>query len=41
MDSDTLSLFHPLVQQWFQEKVGNPTDVQENVWPGIVKGRGL
>ncbi len=34
-----LSLFHPLIQQWFSEKVGQPTDVQEKAWPEISRGR--
>ncbi len=39
MASTSLSSFHPLIQQWFHEKVGAPTDVQEKAWPEIVKGR--
>jgi ATP-dependent helicase Lhr and Lhr-like helicase len=33
-----LSFFHPLIRQWFSEKVGKPTEVQEKAWPEIVKG---
>ncbi len=39
MPSSTLPSFHPLIQQWFSEKVGTPTDVQEKAWPEIAKGR--
>ena len=39
MSASSLSYFHPLIQQWFSEKVGAPTDVQEKAWPEIVKGR--
>ncbi len=39
MPASSLSFFHPLIQQWFSEKVGAPTDVQEKAWPEIVKGR--
>jgi ATP-dependent helicase Lhr and Lhr-like helicase len=39
MKSEVLSLFHPLIQKWFSENVGAPTDVQEKAWPEIVKGR--
>ncbi len=39
MSSSALSLFHPLIQSWFSEKVGTPTDVQEKAWPEIAKGR--
>ena len=33
-----LSLFHPLVARWFQERVGVPTDVQAQAWPRIAAG---
>jgi ATP-dependent Lhr-like helicase len=39
MTSAGLSLFHPLIQQWFREKVGIPTDIQEHAWPEIAQGR--
>ena len=39
MKSEVLSLFHPVIQKWFSEKVEAPTDVQEKAWPEIVKGR--
>ncbi|MGE5172896.1 MAG: DEAD/DEAH box helicase [Betaproteobacteria bacterium] len=35
MSASGLSLFHPLIQQWFGEKVGTPTDVQTMAWPEI------
>jgi ATP-dependent Lhr-like helicase len=35
---DVLSLFHPLVRQWFREQVGTPTDIQNKAWPEIAKG---
>ncbi|MEK6795471.1 MAG: DEAD/DEAH box helicase [Spirochaetota bacterium] len=28
----SLSRFHPLIAQWFTERVGTPTDVQERAW---------
>ena len=34
-----LSIFHPLIQQWFSKQVGTPTDVQEKTWPEIAKNR--
>lgn len=34
-----LSFFHPLIQKWFLEKVGTPTDIQKKAWPDIVRGR--
>ncbi len=39
MTASGLSFFHPLIQQWFSEKVGIPTDIQEKAWPEIVKGK--
>ncbi len=33
--SDPLELFHPLVREWFAERVGTPTDVQAKAWPLI------
>ncbi len=33
-----LSLFHPLIQKWFFEKVGTPTDIQQKAWPQISSG---
>ena len=38
MPSTGLALFHHLIEQWFSEKVGTPTDVQEKTWPEIAKG---
>lgn len=36
--NEPLSLFHPAVQQWFQEKVGAPTPPQVLGWPSIAAG---
>ncbi|MCP5051624.1 MAG: DEAD/DEAH box helicase, partial [bacterium] len=36
--ADSLNLFHPLIRQWFLERVGTPTDVQAQAWPEIAKG---
>jgi ATP-dependent Lhr-like helicase len=33
--------FHPLIQKWFTNKFGLPTDVQKKVWPQISKGHHL
>ncbi|HVP18457.1 MAG TPA: DEAD/DEAH box helicase, partial [Spirochaetia bacterium] len=30
-----LSLFHPLIGEWFQRSVGEPTEVQQAAWPEI------
>ena len=35
---DTLSLFHPLIQKWFQSRFGNLTDIQTKAWPVIADG---
>jgi ATP-dependent Lhr-like helicase len=34
-----LSLFHPLVREWFAGHVGTPTDVQTQAWSAIAKGK--
>jgi ATP-dependent Lhr-like helicase len=31
--------FHPLIRQWFTERLGVPTDIQAQAWPRIVQGR--
>ncbi len=33
-----LSSFHPLIAEWFQSQVGQPTDVQRQAWPAIQSG---
>src|SRR5512145_580197 len=33
-----LSLFHPLIQQWFVERYGTSTDIQEKTWPVVAAG---
>ncbi len=33
-----LSGFHPLIVEWFQTSVGQPTDVQRQAWPAIQSG---
>lgn len=33
-----LSQFHPIIADWFRERVGTPTDVQEQSWPAIASG---
>lgn len=39
MTSTALSYFDPLIQKWFLEKIGPPTDVQKKSWPEIAQGR--
>ena len=34
-----LSLFHPLISQWFQQRYGAPTEIQQKAWPVISTGR--
>lgn len=36
-NTDTLKMFHPLVQRWFNEQVGTPTDIQARSWPVIAR----
>ncbi|NKB65649.1 MAG: DEAD/DEAH box helicase [Candidatus Latescibacteria bacterium] len=33
-----LQPFHPLVAEWFTQKIGAPTDVQAQAWPRIAAG---
>ena len=39
VNSENLKAFHPLIRQWFTERVGTPTDVQEKAWPEIAQNR--
>lgn len=34
----SLSIFHPLIVEWFHSNVGTPTDVQVQAWPAIQSG---
>jgi ATP-dependent Lhr-like helicase len=36
-----LAQFHPLVAAWFEEQVGQPTDIQQQAWPRIAGGEHL
>ena len=36
--TDALELFHPLIRQWFADRVGEPTEVQRLAWPRIAAG---
>ncbi len=40
-DINPLSLFHPLIREWFVDEVGSPTDVQTRAWPLVAKGKHL
>jgi len=33
-----LSLFHPIIAEWFRRRFGSPTDVQARSWPAIASG---
>ncbi|MBH0193041.1 MAG: DEAD/DEAH box helicase [Nitrospira sp.] len=33
-----LPYFHPLISEWFQSHLGEPTDVQQQAWPAIQSG---
>lgn len=33
-----LAAFHPLIADWFQSHIGEPTDVQVQAWPAIQSG---
>lgn len=34
----SLARFHPLISDWFQSQIGQPTDVQQAAWPAIQAG---
>jgi ATP-dependent Lhr-like helicase len=34
----TLTLFHPLIQHWFESRFQTPTDIQSKAWPVISRG---
>jgi len=34
-----LSCFHPLIRTWFQERMGEPTEIQSRAWPKIASGK--
>ncbi len=36
--ADALAVFHPLIDRWFRDGVGEPTDVQRQAWPKIAAG---
>ena len=38
MSSNALWQFHPVVADWFLNRVGEPTDVQARAWPEIANG---
>ncbi|MGZ3603578.1 MAG: DEAD/DEAH box helicase, partial [Thermodesulfobacteriota bacterium] len=38
MIPNPLTLFHPLIKQWFQNRIGDPTDAQQQAWPKIAAG---
>lgn len=35
---ESLSAFHPILKDWFLERIGTPTDVQTASWPAIRSG---
>lgn len=34
-------MFHPIIQQWFTEKYGEATEIQDKAWPLIARGKHL
>ncbi len=38
MSRTPLSIFHPLINEWFNKTFGVPTDVQQKAWPEIAAG---
>ncbi|WP_417850207.1 DEAD/DEAH box helicase [Thalassoglobus sp.] len=38
VNDDALSLFHPVIQDWFRSRFNHPTDPQQEGWPHIASG---
>ena len=38
-DTEAFASFHPLIERWFGERYGNPTDIQAASWPPIGAGK--
>ncbi|MDR1700092.1 MAG: DEAD/DEAH box helicase, partial [Lachnoclostridium sp.] len=38
MTQPALNIFSTETRQWFTEKIGSPTSVQEQGWPAILSG---
>ena len=36
---EALAPFHPLIREWFEMELGQPTDVQAKAWPEIAAGK--
>ena len=36
---DSLTIFDPVIRDWFLASVGRPTDAQSRAWPEIAAGR--
>jgi ATP-dependent helicase Lhr and Lhr-like helicase len=39
--SKALACFHPLIVEWFQDHLGQPTDIQQKAWGRIARGEHL
>ncbi len=37
-EADILSLFHPVIARWFQDRIGIPTDIQNQTWQQVSTG---
>ncbi|MBN2319086.1 MAG: DEAD/DEAH box helicase [Acidobacteria bacterium] len=35
----SLNCFHPIIRQWFADRIGTPTAIQNKAWPLIQEGR--
>ena len=35
---ESLAQFHPLISRWFTDRIGWPTDIQQEAWPKIAAG---
>jgi len=39
MQIKNTELFHPIIQDWFLQNIGKPTDIQNLAWPEISSGQ--
>ncbi len=37
--ADVFAPFNPLIREWFETELGEPTDVQSMAWPEIAAGK--
>jgi ATP-dependent Lhr-like helicase len=41
MDRNVLKLFHPIIREWFEKNIGEPSPPQIEGWPAIQRGENV